>query len=222
MDLIITGNHDGNHWAVPRFAAAGVHISALARYPGEYQPAVFEIILANLKIAFYLVASLFGGVQPSVTRRVLHCVKTVVEYLALAGAPWKCFVDLGSQLAPGLEHKGFMPVEIGCQLAQLVDFMAQVLNHHFQICHMVIGQALHLLLFADLLVLFLHLCLKLADTVLCLGESLVRLRKLRQGRHFLLVIHQVSLDSVPVDIGLEGVLHGCVHRRHLASYAKLL
>ena len=53
-----------------------------------------------------------------------------------------------------------MPVEIGCQLAQLVDFMAQVLNHHFQICHMVIGKALYLLLFANLKVLFLHLCLK--------------------------------------------------------------
>ena len=169
MDLIITGNHDGNHWSVPcSRAAPRVHISTLARHLGKYQPAVFKIFLTNLKIAVYLVASLFGSVQPAVTHRVLHCITTVVEYLAFARAPWKCLVDLGSQPAPGLEHKGFMPVEIGCQLAQLVDFMAQVLNHYFQICHMVIGKALYLLLFANLKVLFLHLCLKLADTVLCL------------------------------------------------------
>ena len=169
MDLVITGNHDRNHRSVPCFrAAARVCISTPARHLGKYQSAVFEIFLTNLKIAVYLVASLFGGVQPAVTHRMLHCIKTIVEYLAFARAPWKCLVDLGSQPAPGFEHKGFMPVEIGCQLAQLVDFMAQVLNHHFQICHMVIGKALYLLLFANLKVLFLHLCLKLADTVLCL------------------------------------------------------
>ena len=51
--------------------------------------------------------------------------------------------------------------------------MAQVLDHDLQVRHMVVGQALDLLLFPYLEILFLHLGLELDDPVFCAGKLLI-------------------------------------------------
>ena len=104
-----------------------------------------------------------------------------------------------------------MAVQIGGQFSQLVNLMAQVLNHHFQVGHMVVGQALDLLLLADLEILLLHLRLKLQDTVLGPGQFLVPAFQLFQGNHRMTVVCQIPLVPVPVDVGLEGLLHPGIH-----------
>ena len=98
--------------------------------------------------------------------------------------------------------------------------MAQVLDHHFQIGHMVVGQTLDLLLLADLLVFLLHLGLKLVDPLPGPGQLAVRRFQLLQRGHLLLVIRQIPLVPVAVDIGLKRPLHRAVDARQLTAHTE--
>ena len=122
-----------------------------------------EIALANLKITLNQVAALFGGIHLHVSCRVAHRMEAVVQYLALSGSLWECLIDLNPQLSAKLVYSRFMTIQIGGKLTQLVNLMAQILNHDFQVLYMIIGKAQNLLILFHLNIALLHLFLKLVD-----------------------------------------------------------
>ena len=79
------------------------------------------------------------------------------QFFPLYGSLRIPLIELLPQLSPYLKYQSLMPIQVGQSLPHLPDFSPQILDHNLQVGHMVVGQTLDLLEFADIQIPLLYL-----------------------------------------------------------------
>ena len=142
MDLIVHGDHDGNQRML---------------FPFKPQPSMLHITGPDLKIAADPVAALRRQIQFPVFSRMEHGIFKILQNLPLPGLLGQEFIHRLMAFSEDFPHDGFMSRQVLEGLCDLRVFPPQVPDDNIQICHMIIGQPLNLLLLYDGNVLFLDL-----------------------------------------------------------------
>ena len=120
---------------------------------------MLQIPLADLKIAANPVPPLRGKVKLSVFFRVEHGIFKVSERLSFPGPLRHDFFHKVMAFSKDFPHNGLMLCQILERFCNLRILPPEISNHHVQICHMIIGKTLDLLLFDNRHILLRNLLL---------------------------------------------------------------
>ncbi len=157
MDLIVDRDDNGNHGMALFY---------------KTELSVGPVGISNLHIPFNQVPPFLCCIEAEGFQRMEYCILGIKQQFPLSGPFGEFFVKDSSKLPSGAEGQCFMTLKPGDHFPHIIAILPKGLNNDLLVGHMIVSQALFLLLPGDEHILFPNLHFHLGKSFLCLIDHL--------------------------------------------------